>query len=258
MLATRGDCPAAPYCMRARRGRGEGVSLLGQLGHVRIALAQQVINPAADSRGSASMDAGASGGDVGAPRCSAGRSLGARHPVIHPAEIRAFQAVNGLPGLALPGALAADAAGQPGGRHRPSAWWSPGRSGRGRSPSAWCWRWAQAGRPSASSASRWRSTCESASARAPASPHADAARRRARPRPELPVGPRDPGGRGGTRADVGPERAGGLDPVRAGGRSSPLGRVYVGAHNPLDVTAGLGTGLLIGGLLHLVLIPLTS
>jgi len=26
-----------------------------------------------------------------------------------------------------------------------------------------------------------------------------------------------------------------------------LGRVYVGAHNPLDVTAGLGAGLLIGG-----------
>jgi membrane-associated phospholipid phosphatase len=28
-----------------------------------------------------------------------------------------------------------------------------------------------------------------------------------------------------------------------------LGRVYVGAHNPLDVTAGLGTGLLLGGIL---------
>ena len=27
-----------------------------------------------------------------------------------------------------------------------------------------------------------------------------------------------------------------------------IGRVYVGAHNPLDVTAGLGTGLLLGGL----------
>jgi membrane-associated phospholipid phosphatase len=26
------------------------------------------------------------------------------------------------------------------------------------------------------------------------------------------------------------------------------GRVYVGAHNPLDVTAGLGAGLLLGGL----------
>jgi membrane-associated phospholipid phosphatase len=25
--------------------------------------------------------------------------------------------------------------------------------------------------------------------------------------------------------------------------------VYVGAHNPLDVTAGLGTGLLLGGVL---------
>jgi undecaprenyl-diphosphatase len=28
-----------------------------------------------------------------------------------------------------------------------------------------------------------------------------------------------------------------------------VGRVYVGAHNPLDVTAGLGTGLLLGGLI---------
>ncbi len=28
-----------------------------------------------------------------------------------------------------------------------------------------------------------------------------------------------------------------------------VGRVYVGAHNPLDVTAGLGTGLLLGGVL---------
>lgn len=32
-----------------------------------------------------------------------------------------------------------------------------------------------------------------------------------------------------------------------------LGRVYVGAHNPLDVTAGLGTGLLVGGALAAVL-----
>ena len=28
-----------------------------------------------------------------------------------------------------------------------------------------------------------------------------------------------------------------------------LGRVFVGAHNPLDVTAGMGAGLLVGGLL---------
>jgi undecaprenyl-diphosphatase len=32
-----------------------------------------------------------------------------------------------------------------------------------------------------------------------------------------------------------------------------VGRVYVGAHNPLDVTAGLGTGLLVGSLLDLFL-----
>jgi membrane-associated phospholipid phosphatase len=30
-----------------------------------------------------------------------------------------------------------------------------------------------------------------------------------------------------------------------------VGRVYVGAHNPLDVTSGLGAGLLVGGLLLL-------
>jgi undecaprenyl-diphosphatase len=32
-----------------------------------------------------------------------------------------------------------------------------------------------------------------------------------------------------------------------------FGRVYVGAHNPLDVTAGLGAGMLIGGVLDVVL-----
>ena len=32
-----------------------------------------------------------------------------------------------------------------------------------------------------------------------------------------------------------------------------LGRVYVGAHNPLDVTAGLGAGMLIGGVLAVLL-----
>lgn len=32
-----------------------------------------------------------------------------------------------------------------------------------------------------------------------------------------------------------------------------LGRVYVGAHNPLDVTAGLGAGLVVGGALAMVL-----
>ena len=31
-----------------------------------------------------------------------------------------------------------------------------------------------------------------------------------------------------------------------------VSRVYVGAHNPLDVTAGLGAGLLVGGLVALV------
>jgi undecaprenyl-diphosphatase len=32
-----------------------------------------------------------------------------------------------------------------------------------------------------------------------------------------------------------------------------LARIYVGAHNPLDVTAGLGAGMLIGGLLDVLL-----
>jgi membrane-associated phospholipid phosphatase len=31
-----------------------------------------------------------------------------------------------------------------------------------------------------------------------------------------------------------------------------VGRVYVGAHNPLDVTAGLGAGLLLGGVVATV------
>ncbi|MFM8305317.1 MAG: phosphatase PAP2 family protein, partial [Actinomycetota bacterium] len=33
-----------------------------------------------------------------------------------------------------------------------------------------------------------------------------------------------------------------------------LGRVYVGAHNPLDVTAGLGLGLLVGAVVAGVLV----
>ena len=32
-----------------------------------------------------------------------------------------------------------------------------------------------------------------------------------------------------------------------------FGRIYVGAHNPLDVTAGVGAGMLIGGVLDLLL-----
>jgi undecaprenyl-diphosphatase len=32
-----------------------------------------------------------------------------------------------------------------------------------------------------------------------------------------------------------------------------VGRVYVGAHNPLDVTAGLGMGMAVGGLIDLLL-----
>ena len=30
-----------------------------------------------------------------------------------------------------------------------------------------------------------------------------------------------------------------------------LGRVYVGAHNPLDVTAGLGAGMLVGAVMSI-------
>jgi undecaprenyl-diphosphatase len=32
-----------------------------------------------------------------------------------------------------------------------------------------------------------------------------------------------------------------------------IGRVYVGAHNPLDVTAGLGAGLVLGGVVNLLI-----
>ena len=31
-----------------------------------------------------------------------------------------------------------------------------------------------------------------------------------------------------------------------------IGRVYVGTHNPLDVTAGLGAGLIPGGILAMI------
>ncbi len=34
-----------------------------------------------------------------------------------------------------------------------------------------------------------------------------------------------------------------------------LGRIYVGAHNPLDIVGGVGLGLLIGGVLYLLVAP---
>ena len=84
-------------------------------------------------------------------------------------------------------------------------------------------------------------------------PGADpAGRRRAGERPELPVGARHP------RAAVASVVA---DDIPVAWSWLPhllvvlvmVGRVYVGAHNPLDVTAGLGAGLLVGGVLDLLL-----
>ena len=34
-----------------------------------------------------------------------------------------------------------------------------------------------------------------------------------------------------------------------------VARIYVGAHNPLDVIGGIGLGVFIGGLLNMVLAP---
>ena len=66
-------------------------------------------------------------------------------------------------------------------------------------------------------------------------------------------GPSFPSGHVILVAGVGTVVAPVLPPAGGGCRSLAIlvavGRVYVGAHNPLDVTAGLGAGLLLGGVL---------
>ena len=166
----------------------------------------------------------------------------------------------GVPGrqrparLALLAALGADAARQPGRRHGRR----PGRGGAcsatGGWPSPSCWPWSssclaerlvrrQHGRPPQ---------------RPPAPGHQRAGRHPARRRRADAAGPAS---RPGTSSSS--PRSPAWSPTTSPCRWSWLphllvvlvmvGRVYVGAHNPLDVTAGLGTGLLVGSLLDLFL-----
>ena len=173
----------------------------------------------------------------------------AREPSISGAESSVFHAVNGLPDFLFPalwlpmqlgnlvvGTLAglAVAARRPRPRRRH-------RRGAGDRCSSWS--------PSESFAGRWPTTSPSASDRGPARSAPSCAGGRRRPRAQLPVGSRHPRRR---RRPASSRRS-----CRPRGGGSPLlltvlvmvGRVYVGAHNPLDVTAGLGAGLLLGGVL---------
>ena len=184
-----------------------------------------------------------------------GSYAGARLPEIHPGR----------------------AAGVPG-RERPARTGSTGRSGRRCSSATWpsaprpasWWRlvlgdWrlavgrraghgAQAGRRAAGAAPHGRPP-----RRPPAPGHQRAGRHPAGRRRAERAGPSFPSGHvilvAADRQRRRQRHPGGA------GRGCPhllvvlvmLGRVYVGAHNPLDVTAGLGTGLLVGSVLDLLL-----
>ncbi len=66
---------------------------------------------------------------------------------------------------------------------------------------------------------------------------------------ELPVRARHPRRRRGHRRRTGPSRRLVVGAASLLTLLVMVGRVYVGAHNPLDVTAGLGAGLVLGGVL---------
>ena len=177
----------------------------------------------------------------------------ARYHEIHPAEMRVFRAVNGLPDwlyrlLWLPMQLGNLVVGT---RRRPARRARPGGD-LGIAVGVVLAMVAEARGRARSCVARWRTTspCGSGRARARPAPSSAATSRR---RAQLPVRARHPGRR--HRRASWPSASTG---VVGGSRSSltalvMLGRVYVGAHNPLDVTAGLGAGLIIGaGLLFVV------
>jgi membrane-associated phospholipid phosphatase len=176
---------------------------------------------------------------------------GARHPVIHPAEIRAFQAVNGLPGWLYP------------------VLWLPMQLGNLVVGPA-------VGLVVAWSLGSWRvaigvllaTWAKLVVERLVRKQVAQYLTIRQRPGTSQPVATL----RGADVPDHGPSfPSGHVILVAAVGTVLTshlvgtlvwipfalaivvaLGRVYVGAHNPLDVTAGLGAGLLIGGIIALV------
>jgi undecaprenyl-diphosphatase len=173
---------------------------------------------------------------------------GARHPTIHPTEARVFHAVNGLPGWLYPvlwgpmqlGNLVVGTA-----VGLAVAWWD--RDG----PMAIAVVVAMVLKLVAERVLRHRMADYLAVRQRPGTSQTDPILRGG----DVPTsGPSFPSGHvilvAAIACVVSTDVAGMLVPV-------PflftflvmLGRVYVGAHNPLDVTAGLGTGFLVGGLL---------
>ena len=172
---------------------------------------------------------------------------GARHPVIHPAEQRVFRAVNGLPDWL----------------YRPL--WLPMQLGNlvvgTLAGLALAWRWddrrlalavlvAAVLKLAAERAIRHWMAGYLAVRQRPGTSEPGAIRRGS----DVPAtGPSFPSGHVVLVAAVAAVVA---DDIAVGWLWVPValtvavmvGRVYVGAHNPLDVTAGLGAGLLAGGL----------
>jgi undecaprenyl-diphosphatase len=178
--------------------------------------------------------------------------LGARHPEIHPVERRVFQAVNGLPGW-LYGVL-----------------WLPMQlgnlvvgtlAGLGIAAVAQDWRLAVAVVAAAALklvAERWlrRRLVGFADVRQRPGTSEPGAILRGSDVP--PSGPSFPSGHVILVAAVGavvmtdlPGLWSGLPMVLA--MIVAIGRIYVGAHNPLDTTAGLGMGMVVGALLTIPL-----
>jgi undecaprenyl-diphosphatase len=177
---------------------------------------------------------------------------GARHDPIHPTEQRVFRAINRLPNWLFP------------------IFWPPMQLGNlvvgtvaGLAVAWWYGNWELAAGVAVATGSklaierviRHRITAYAAVRQRPGTSEPGAIRRGG----DVPVsGASFPSGHVILVAAIATVVANDLPSFGLGGAAVlvllvMLGRVYVGAHNPLDVTCGLGAGLLIGGVVGTIL-----